>query len=134
MAFIIWDQSLSVNVKRCDDEHRKLLSMLNGLSQAVRVGKGHSVIKLVIQDLDTYAKTHFATEEGYFAQTNYPASAVHRAEHQGFVVRVNEFKQGLYAGQAEPAAVVEFMQEWLKKHILHSDRLYTTHLNAHGVS
>lgn len=134
MPIIIWDQSYSVNVKRCDDEHRKLLAMLNGFSQAVRAGKGHGGLKFVIEDLTTYAKTHFTTEEGFLQQTNYPALAAHQAEHQGFISRVDEFDKSLQKGQAEPTVVLEFMQEWLTKHILHSDRLYTAHLNANGVS
>ena len=54
-------------------------------------------------------------------------------EHQAFVARVNEFETGLRTGEANPDAVLSFMQEWLVKHIRYSDRLYTAHLNAHGI-
>jgi hemerythrin len=51
-----------------------------------------------------------------------------------FITRVHEFEQSLQKDQAEPAPVLDFMQNWLTKHILHSDRSYTAHLNAHGIS
>jgi hemerythrin len=142
MTFLIWDRSFSVNVKRCDDDHRKLLAMVNTLSQAMRAGKGSSVIKNVIQDLGVYAKTHFEAEECLLEQTNYPELEAHRAEHQAFTGRVHEFQQSLEHDGDKSATVLDFMQRpvldfmqtWLVKHILHSDRSYTAHLNASGIN
>ena len=142
MGFLIWDRSFSVNVKRCDEDHRKLLAMVNALSQAMRAGKGSSVITDVVADLNAYFKSHFATEEGLLERTNYPELETHRAKHQAFIARVHEFEQSLEHDGDKSATVLDFMQRpvldfmqtRLVKHIRQSDRSYTAHLNANGIS
>ncbi len=43
MALIDWDKSLSVNVEEIDQQHKKLIAMINELNEAMRNGKGKEV-------------------------------------------------------------------------------------------
>ena len=134
MPLVVWDKSYSVNVKRCDEQHQKLFSMLNGLHQAMSVGQGRSVVAPIVQELGAYTDTHFRAEEKLMEQASYPALAAHREQHKTFVAQVEKFKQDLANGNSSPAIeVAGFLMNWLSKHIRQTDRQYSAHLNAKGI-
>lgn len=135
MALVTWDPSYSVKVSKCDEDHKKLFSLLNALHEAMKTRKGREVIQQVVNDLAGYTKYHFAREEMLLAQTNYPDLAPHRSQHQVFVKRVEEFQSELKGGNlAQSISVTEFLKDWLANHIKQTDRQYSAHLNANGIS
>jgi hemerythrin len=128
------DQSYSVKVKRCDEDHQKLFALINALHDAMRVGKGRSVLQQIIGKLSAYTQTHFQAEEALMEQANYPALSGHPVEHQRFVARVAEFQKDLNAGAGgNSVAVLDFLKDWLAKHIKKLDQSYSSHLNANGI-
>jgi hemerythrin len=134
MPLIKWNESFSVKVKRLDDDHRKLFDLTNALFDAMRVGKGNTIIQQIVAELCDYARIHFQTEEALMERAKYEALPGHRLEHQRFFARVDEFKKQLGAGGAGNSAVVlGFLKDWLTKHIKQVDQSYSAHLNASGV-
>ena len=134
MALVTWDQTYSVSVRRLDEQHQKLFALLNALHEAMRQGKGQAVVQDTLRELATYTVTHFRAEEELMRKTNYPGLAAHRAEHQRFVDKVNQFTQDLKAGgNVSSLQVVGFIKEWLAEHIRRTDRSYSAHMNAQGV-
>jgi len=135
MPLVQWEASYSVKVKRCDDDHKKLFAMINTLHDAMTTGRGSQKIAEIVNGLRDYAKYHFSAEEQYLEKTNYPALSSHRAEHQAFVKRVEEFQKDVDAGKAAQSfAVVQFFNDWLVHHIKQIDQKYSPHLNANGIS
>jgi len=135
MSLITWDVSYSVNVSKCDDDHKKLFSLLNALHGAMKVGKGRDVIQQVVKELANYTKYHFSQEELLLSKTNYPNLAAHKAEHANFVKKVEEFQAAVKAGNmSQSIAVIGFLTDWLANHIKQTDRQYSAHLNASGIS
>ena len=135
MALVTWDKSYSVNVSRCDDDHKKLFSLLNALHDAMKAGKGREVIQKVVKDLADYTRYHFSQEEALLAKTNYPDFLNHKAQHSIFVQQVEQFQSALAAGDmSQSIAVTDFLRNWLAKHIKQADRQYSAHLNANGIS
>lgn len=135
MALVKWDQSYSVKVKNCDDDHKKLFDMINTLHEAMRAGHGAEKVQQIVKGLADYTKFHFSREESLFQKTNYPESAAHRAEHQAFVKRVTDFQKELAAGKGgQSVAVSIFLNEWLTNHIKKSDQKYSDHMNTNGIN
>lgn len=97
MALVTWDQSYSVKVKRCGDDHQKLSDLMNALYEAMRAGRGRSVVGQIVGELSDYTQTHFKAEEALMERANYPGLAGHRVEHHRFVGRVAEFQRELDA-------------------------------------
>ena len=134
MSLVTWDQSYSVSVRRLDEQHQKLFSLLNALHEAMRQGQGQAVVQNTLRELATYTVTHFRAEEELLRKTNFPGFAAHQAEHQKFVEKVNQFTEDLKAGRnASPIALLGFVKGWLAEHILRTDRAYSAYLNAQGV-
>jgi len=135
MPLVTWDESYSVKVSRCDEDHKKLFSLLNTLHDAMKTGRGSQVIQQVVTELADYTERHFSREEMLLRQTNYPDLDSHKAQHQIFVKQVEQFQSDLKArNMAQSIAVTEFLKDWLANHIKQVDRRYSAHLNANGVS
>lgn len=134
MALIQWSDSLSVKVAEIDKQHQKLIGLINELSEAMRQGQGKTVVEKIINGLLSYTDTHFKTEERYFARFGYPEAAGHKKEHEGFVVRVTEFKESYENGQlALSIDVLNFLSDWLRHHIMGVDKKYSSFFNEKGL-
>ncbi|MHB8156139.1 MAG: bacteriohemerythrin [Desulfocucumaceae bacterium] len=134
MAFIKWNDSCSVHVGEIDGQHQKLIGLLNDLHDAMTRGQGKDVVDSIINGLVDYTKTHFATEEKYFALYKYPGAPAHIQEHSVFVDRVVEFKRETDNGQKGLSIeVMLFLKDWLLTHIKGSDMKYSAFFNQHGL-
>ena len=134
MAFIKWNDSFSVHVVEIDNQHQKLVGMLNDIHDAMSRGQGKTVVDSIIDGLIAYTQTHFATEEKYFVTYKYPGALEHIREHNDFVKRVLEFKREADKGkQGLSIEVMLFLKDWLLKHIKGSDMKYSSFFNEHGL-
>lgn len=131
---IQWDSSLSVNVAEIDLQHQKLVKMINELNDAMRVGKSKDVLGKIVSGLLSYVGIHFSTEEKYFAQFKYPETDEHKKEHTAFSVKVDDFAQKFKKGQLGLSIeLMDFLSEWLGKHIKGIDKKYSAFFNANGL-
>ena len=134
MALITWDDTLSVNVAEIDQQHRELIAMINELNSAMKMGKGKDALGGIVNRLISYATTHFQTEENYFAQFGYPDTEDHKKEHVAFVQKVSSFKEGFEKRELSLTIdVMSFLSDWLKNHIMGTDKKYTRFFNEMGL-
>jgi hemerythrin len=134
MALIQWDNTFSVNVAEIDQQHQKLVALINNLNDAMKLGKGKDILVKIIDELTDYSGNHFAFEEKYFDKFGYPAAASHKLEHTNFVKKVTEFKNGFNSGQvALTIEVMNFLRDWLKNHIQGIDKQYSSFFNEKGL-
>ena len=75
--FAIWKDEYSVGIKSLDDDHRKLLNLINKLQTAVHYQTGDIFEKEALDEVVAYTKYHFEREEklmeeagSYSAQRN----------------------------------------------------------------
>lgn len=62
MALMSWSDNLSVNIKEIDEQHKKLVGMVNDLHDAMKMGKGNDVTGKILTGLIQYVGTHFACQ------------------------------------------------------------------------
>jgi hemerythrin len=134
MPLITWNDSLSVHVDEMDQQHKKLVALINELNDAMSVGKGKDVLEKIVDDLAAYTTVHFKAEERYFAQFRYPDTFNHRIEHLAFAKKVADFRDGFESGKLPlTVEVMKFLSEWLRKHIMGTDRKYSQFFNENGL-
>lgn len=134
MALIAWSDSYSVKVKQMDEQHRKLVDMINQLHDAMKVGKGKEVVSDVLNSLITYTKTHFGAEERLMATYSYPGYEEQKSAHAALVKRVEEIAQQFKTGNAPlNQEIMAFLKDWLIKHIQGSDQKYGAFFNSKGI-
>jgi len=135
MPLMEWTEEMSVGVQVIDDDHKKLIGMLNDLNDGVITGKNNRSLESVIDALLRYTKYHFAREERFFAETGYPGGAAHKAEHDLLARRVSNLQTRFEAGQSLELSLeaLAFLKDWLTGHIMGSDQRYGPHFNAKGI-
>ncbi len=134
MPLIRWNEEFSVNIMEIDKQHQKLIEMINNLHDAMKQGKAKDILGKILDEMVGYAGTHFKTEEKYFDQFKYPETEEHKKEHINFVKEVTEFKKKFEAGQQTLSIqVMNFLSNWLKKHIKDVDKRYGPFLNSKGI-
>lgn len=134
MALIQWDKSLSVGVVEFDNQHKKLIQLINDLNDAMLKGKGKEAVAGIIGELRKYTVSHFSYEEKTLERIAYPDLAKQQAEHKRFVDDIIKFEKELTDGKIGlSVAVMNFLSDWLRKHIQGEDMRYTSFCNSKGV-
>jgi hemerythrin len=131
---IRWDFSYSVKIAELDHQHQRLFRTVAELEYAVRMGRADYVIDEVLEKVIEHTISHFAAEENLMEQHEFPGLAAHRRDHQMLAQKLTKFNLSNLAGRPDvPAALLDFLQDWLREHILKTDREYSEYLNARGV-
>jgi hemerythrin len=134
MALISWSNMLSTGVAEQDNQHKKLIELINQLNDAMQAGHGADALGKVLTELVNYTVMHFSYEEKLMAQHNYENTAAHKAEHAKFVQTVGDFKKKFDAGSAVVSVeVMNFLRDWLTGHIMKTDKRLGQSLNKVGV-
>ena len=124
-AFVQWSQDYAVNVPIFDQHHKKLFSLVDDLYQAMRRGLTGNELTDVFDALVEYTTYHFDAEEAAFERHDYPGCAEQKRQHKELVDGINRLRSDMEAGKAMVAVeVMEFLRDWLTKHIQKCDRHY----------
>ena len=62
--FLAWKDEYSVGLDSIDQQHRKLINLINQLTTAVEYSTGEEFEREALAELVDYTKTHFSYEEG----------------------------------------------------------------------
>jgi hemerythrin len=135
MPLMTWTEKLSVGVAVLDEDHKKLVGMVNELYDAMQAGHGKDKLGAILNGLVQYTKLHFGREEKFFTQTGYADAVAHKQQHEALTKQVLDVQQKYTAGAVGTLSVdvMHFLRDWLVKHIQGSDQKYRPHLNAKGI-
>jgi hemerythrin len=126
MPLMTWNDDLSVKVKEIDDQHKKLIGLVNNLHDAMKSGQGKLVLEPTLQELASYTVYHFQTEEKYMQKFNYPGYLAHKMKHDAFVKKVSDFQKDYHAGRLGLSLdLMNFLKEWVTTHIMDTDHQYS---------
>lgn len=141
-SFFTWDAELySVGDATLDAQHQRLLAVLNrlyGLIHEADAKTNAEGAAAVLHELTHYIVEHFSYEEQRLQESTYPLALLdqHRAEHDGFVAKIQGFEQRLYAG--DPNVLAEMLPylygDWLVQHICGTDMGYREFLHPEAAA
>lgn len=135
MALITWNENYSVKVKQFDDQHKKLIEMVNELHDSMKVGKGKETLEKILKGLVQYTEQHFSSEERLMKLHGYTGYENHKKEHNQLVMQVLDIQKKYQEGTTMlTQSVMNFLRDWLQKHIQGDDKNYGPFLNSKGVN
>jgi len=134
MELVPWNEALSVKIGAIDEQHKKLISIINELYAAMVERKGQRVLSDLVERMRNYAVTHFGTEERYMIEFKYLGYQAHKEEHEKFIAKVKDLEARLNNHSfVLSLEVASFLKDWLSAHILGTDKKYGPHFNRHGL-
>jgi hemerythrin-like metal-binding domain len=135
MSFMEWNTGYSVGVAIFDDEHKKLIAIINQLHDAVAEGVDRLALQRISDSLVEYVLMHFRHEEMYFGDWAYPEAAEHISIHAKLRQQVFEYRKQIMEKDSGELAqeLAVFLRDWLAQHILVEDRKYGDFLTRKGL-
>ncbi len=120
-----WNENLATNIAIIDEQHRKLLGLLNTLAGAL-VQNDAVELTRIFDELAEYAKHHFETEEAIWASCFGDDDWLrkHEKTHAAFLPEVAKLKERQEGESLRSTIeqVVKFLIRWLAFHIIDSDK------------
>ena len=125
---LTFDDAFLTGVLEIDDQHRNLIDLVNEASNDLIDNANPKNLKLIAQELLSYAIYHFETEErlmaeyGYRDRENSDAEA-HIRSHREFSAKVVILQEALRNREHVDAdELLDFLVRWVTEHILGTDK------------
>ena len=123
-----WTDEMSVGVNAIDNDHKKLLSLLNELDHIIFSDEpsNKAAIESVMSELIDYTIYHFDREEALMVVCEYPGFDKHKRAHEALKAQVNSFMDSYKQDpdSFEPKTIRIFLNLWLVDHIMTMDKDY----------
>ena len=135
MPLIEWSNELSVGIDSIDEQHKKLVNMINALNDAMQTGSSNDLLGKIFSGLAAYTQKHFAYEENMFAEYGYTDSEEHKRQHNELIAQVVELKEKFMENPQGTisADLMQFLKRWLTNHIMRTDKDYAEFSISKGV-
>ena len=120
-----WEEKFSVGVPEMDQEHQRIIAMINRLQDTFAIKGGMEMAGELLGQMTQYAQDHFRHEEKLLEERNYPRLLEQRAQHAGYQrknVALCKATELDIAGM--PAVIFNFLSQWWTHHILEEDMRY----------
>ncbi len=129
-----WDAKYSVGISIIDEEHRKFIDIINKAIVAREQSDNPERVKEVLQEMTNYALTHFATEENYMIEFNYPGHQDHKKEHHDFAIKTIAYLDNVIKSDYQIAnEILECLKQYLVNHIQVTDKNYIVCFKENGL-
>jgi hemerythrin-like metal-binding protein len=123
--FVAWDDSYSVGVEQLDNDHRRLIQLINNLQTAIHYPAGEQFEREALDALVDYTRTHFKREEELMEKYDFPGFEAHRQIHQNMIAEVDAL---MASYDKDPEKTLEkassCLKRWLLNHINGTDQEY----------
>ncbi len=121
-TLVTWSKDLEFGVPHIDDEHRRLMDLVNRVYAAVKSEQDGKILTAAFEELRRYASQHFREEEEHMARIGFPGADVHRREHQVFIARLDGLAESFRTNKgAGGIDVISLLGSWWQNHIRNSD-------------
>jgi hemerythrin-like metal-binding protein len=133
--YVKWKEQYSVGIQAIDEEHKKLLYLVNQFLTASNYYTGKDFEKQALDELVDYTRYHFKHEEDMLAENGYPDLVAHQAEHRKMIAKVEQVLEDYETqGHVVLEDTANYLKEWLINHISGTDKAYSTFLHGKGIS
>lgn len=127
--FIVWEDSYSVGVTKLDNQHRKIIGLINEIYDYLQGRTALLDQDRILDDLLTYTRNHFADEEDLLRIAKYPEYLEHKKHHDWMMQRTRAIRSE-YLDKREDLSweLMDFLKKWWLSHIQSTDARYVQYV------
>ena len=130
--WIVFNDSHIIGVSEIDQQHRKLVEIINQLNRAIIHNTGNDEIKELFDGLIEFVVVHFETELRFMQQYDFPYMAPHDSAHNHLICVLVNFSRQIHLGK--DLLALQSIKDWLIDHIKNEDKLLGAFLMLKGVT
>ncbi|WP_445144915.1 bacteriohemerythrin [Dyella sp. Tek66A03] len=130
MTFMAWQDDLNTGIKVIDNQHRRIVEMINHLHDAMEHRERQDVSD-ILDELVDYTLSHFTFEESLMEDAGYEFCRAHKRVHEVFVKRVSEYRMRFRAGEDISKELLHTLSHWLFNHIRNDDKAIADSVRRH---
>ena len=125
--FINWDSKYNTGHGKIDEQHKKLVDILNDLYRDIITNKVSDdddfSFKSAIKRLTDYVVYHFSYEESIMEKFEYAGINEHKSKHKEFVMMILEEAE-LYKKESRliESRLIRKLRDWILEHIGFKDK------------
>lgn len=120
-----WSPDFSTQVEDMDEQHKVLFRLINTLYKFIKKGVTGQLNIEVVDELVSYTEYHFGQEEQLMKKFHFPEIVAQKRAHKLFVAKIKEAQKGIKSnGGRVDESVLQFLTDWLIKHIQGMDKKY----------
>ena len=124
---VTWKEYYSVGDNSLDDEHKRIISMINELYVVLDSASELGALKEVMDRLMEYTTTHLRHEEQVMQECGYPELPAHRALHDRLRRNAPQLRENTDLVTARD--MLRYLKDWWLEHIQGEDKKYTPFLS-----
>jgi hemerythrin len=127
------NKDIILGVKSMDEQHMKLVSLLNETLELLKDGRREDAIILFHKNILDYVEKHFLDEEEFMKSINYPELEEHKKIHNIFSREIYNLAKYMEKGDVKSFRnAVSLSWGWLYNHITKTDRKYAKWAKENG--
>lgn len=130
--WVVFDNSHLVGVAVIDEQHRRLVQMVNHINRSIREVCTEQALREQLVALIAYTRTHFDTEHALMLEHGYAGQGIHDRQHAELLRQAEQLVERLMPG--DELTLLQTLKDWLVGHILNSDKPLGAYLVGRGVS
>ncbi len=125
---------LITHVEEMDQQHMRLVELLNNTYELLKEGRKEEAMKLFKDELLAYTEYHLSEEEKFMEKIGYPELESHKKVHEIFRREIQNLAP--YVEKGDPKAFREALSYawgWLYNHIARTDKKYGIYAKEKGL-
>jgi hemerythrin len=121
--YLPWNRFLQVGDPLIDSEHKILVDYVNRIYELLDTPDNRGAVVSLLHSLLDHARRHFQNEGQLLTRLSIPERADHMREHDQMLRQAQDWLGRIESGREElqREQVLEFVREWVLRHILFVD-------------
>ncbi len=130
-----WNKKFFTGVQEIDYQHYTIVNYVNTLYQRLLDNAHASELGTILGELGEFATMHFKYEEKLMTKYGYDKYKAHLAQHEKLLGDLGDFVAKLQSNNAKiDQGFIDFLNDWLRTHILHEDMQYAPFFRSKNIA